>query len=57
MICLVCRASVVSSIDTALLEDLLWWDEVTLAHVLTVDVQDGWVGGGADAVLSSELGL
>ena len=32
------HVSVVSSINAVLLEDLLWWDEVSLAHVLAVDV-------------------
>ena len=32
------HVSVVSSINAVLLEDLLWRDEVSLAHVLAVDV-------------------
>jgi len=57
MICLLRHVSVVSSIDTVLLQDLLWWDEVSLAHMLAVDVQNLWIGGGADTILTSELAL
>ena len=51
------HVSVVSSINAVLLEDLLWWDEVSLAHVLAVDVQNLWVRGRANSVLTSELRL